>query len=140
MAVVRKGHRGRAQLTKVDQGTDDCGSGTGNRVTARYREAAAQAKGHGRQWLWQCRAWLRSSCAGVAKRRGSSGSGRGGSSWWRWWLVPATAVTMAQGANRGCGAGLWWGRKKEMKSFGPPLCLNRALKGSRRVTRLISLL
>ena len=64
MAVVRKGHRGRAQLTKEDQGTDDCGSGTGNRVTARYREAAAQARAHGRQWLWQCRARLRSGCAG----------------------------------------------------------------------------
>ena len=42
--------------------------------------------------------------------------------------MPAAVVTVAQGANRGYGAGLWWGGRKEMKSFGPPLCLNRALK------------
>ena len=48
MAVVRKGHRGRAQLTKVDQGKDDCGNGTGNRATAGHREAAVQAKAHER--------------------------------------------------------------------------------------------
>ena len=83
MAVVRKGHRGRAQLTKVDQGTDDCGSSTGNRVTARYREAAAQARAHGRQWLWQCRARLRSESAGgparaaMARNGGCSDDGSG---------------------------------------------------------------
>ena len=80
MAVVRKGHWGRAQLTKVDQGTDDCGSGTRNRVTARYREAAAQASAHGRQWLWQCRARLRGEVvAGLARaavaRAGSCSDG-----------------------------------------------------------------
>ena len=63
MAVVRKGHRGRAQLTKVDQGTENCGNGIGNRVTARCREATAQIRAHGRQWLWQCRARLRSEAA-----------------------------------------------------------------------------
>ena len=83
MAVVRKGHRGRAQLTKVDQGTDDYGSGTGNRVTARCREAAAQARAHGRQWLWQCRVRLRSEAAAgparaaVAHAGGCSDGGSG---------------------------------------------------------------
>ena len=38
--VVGEGHRGRAQLIKVVQGIDDCGNGTGNRVTARHRKAA----------------------------------------------------------------------------------------------------
>ena len=95
MAVVKKGHRGRAvctetgrtraQLTKVDQGTDDCGSGTENRVIARYREAAAQARAHGRQWLWQCRARLRSSCAGEAGKQWLVRQGRK-------WLVEAAAA------------------------------------------------
>ena len=32
--------------------------------------------------------------------------GQGTTRQWRRWLVPAAAVTLAQGANRGCGVGL----------------------------------
>ena len=104
MAVVRKGHRGRAQLIKVDQGTDNCGSGTGNRVTTRYREAAAQVRAHGRQWLWQCRVRLRSEAAAgparaaVARAGGCSDGGSGREQGLRCRTLVAAA---AQGAWNG---------------------------------------
>ena len=104
MAVVRKGHRGKAQLTKVDQGIDNCGSGTGNRVTARHREAAAQARAHGRHWLWQCRALLRSEAtagparAAVARAGGCNDGGSGREQGLRCRALVAAA---AQGAGNG---------------------------------------
>ena len=39
-------------------------------------EAAGQARAHRWQWLWQCRARLRSGCAGVASGEAAVGPAR----------------------------------------------------------------
>ena len=77
----------------MDQGTDDCGNDTEPGLTdglKEHRSGSSTRPGHA---------------------LGGGGTGQGSQAAVAVAVQGAAAVTVAQGANRGCGAGLWWWRQ-----------------------------